>query len=193
MSALAILAIFSGLSLNPLLQFGLGIQNFEAEDQRPVRYTLFQWFLLFVTVLLLWLFFIYILSPLSLGFFEYFLVFPLIVAVRQGFEKAAKYLVLPGQDRPETSGKSVHDGLAIAAFFLTMRLAGSFAGAVVLSLGFSLGSFAAARILNAIYRRSSIETIPPILRGMPLLFVSMGLLSLISSSVAVILLRVLGV
>jgi electron transport complex protein RnfA len=193
MSALAVLAVFSGLSLNPLLQFGLGIRNFEAEARRPAGYAFFQCFLHFVTVLLLWLLFACILSPLSLGFFEYFLIFPLIVAVRRGVEAATGYLVPPGRDSPGISGKSVHDGLAVAALFLTLRLADSFAGAAVLSLGFSLGGFAAARILNAIYKRSSIETIPPMLRGMPLLLISMGLLSLISSSVAVILLRVLGI
>ncbi|MDR3146077.1 MAG: hypothetical protein LBU21_07350 [Treponema sp.] len=193
MSTLAILAVFSGLSLNPLLQFGLGIRNFEAEAQRPLRYTFFQWFLLFVTVLLLWLFFMYILSPLSLGFFEYFLTFPLIVAARQGVEKALRYLVPPGKDRPKSSGRNVHDGLAIVALFFTLRLADSFAAEVVLSLGFSLGSFAAAHVLNTIYRRSSTEMIPPMLRGTPLLLVSAGLLSLSCSSVAVILLRVLGV
>ncbi|MDR1949541.1 MAG: hypothetical protein LBQ38_09120 [Spirochaetaceae bacterium] len=193
MSALVVLVVFSGLSLNPLLQFGLGIRNFETEGQKPVRYALFQWIVLFVTVLLLWLFFTYILSPLSLGFLEYLLIFPLTVAAGQGFEMAARRVIPPPADQPKMPVISAYDGLAIAALFLTLRLASSFAGAVVLSLGFSLGSFLSARILNAIYKRSSTEKIPPVLRGMPLLLISMGLLSLICSSVAAILLRALGV
>jgi electron transport complex protein RnfA len=187
-----VLAVFSGFSLNLLLQFGLGLRNLEAGAKRPVRYAAFQWIVLFVTILLLWLFFTLILSPLSLGFFEHFLIFPLCVALGQGLEGIIGRAAPFRTKSPGLPVLSAYDGLAIAALFFTLRLASSFAGAVTLSFGFSLGAFVSVLVLNAIYKRSSTERIPSMLRGMPLLLISMGLLSLIVSSVAAIVLRVLG-
>ncbi|MDR1586865.1 MAG: hypothetical protein LBS57_05355, partial [Treponema sp.] len=74
---------------------------------------------------------------------------------------------------------------------ITMRLAGSFSGALALVLGFSLGFLAAVFILRAILDRFSGETVPPPLRGTPLLLISLGLLALIFSSLSVIILRLL--
>jgi Na+-translocating ferredoxin:NAD+ oxidoreductase RnfA subunit len=102
--------------------------------------------------------------------------------------------LLPALEPPhKVSGESAYHGLAIIALSLTLRLASSFLGAAVLSLGFSLGAFLSVLILNSIYKRASIERIPPVLQGMPLFLIAAGLLSLIFSSLAAILLRILGV
>ncbi|MDR0377155.1 MAG: hypothetical protein LBH70_05110 [Spirochaetaceae bacterium] len=206
MSNLIILAVFSGLSLNLLLQMGLGIREIGARSKRILRNTLFQWGTLFFSVLLLWLLFSYVLSPLALGYFEYFLLFPLITAAGKGIRVLMRRFLrpgvppaswIPGPVLEELSASELFpavtacDGLTIAALILTLRLAASFAEAVVLSLGFSLGGAAAVLILRDIYRRSSLERVPLALRGRPLLFISMGLMSLIFSSVAAVLLRVL--
>jgi electron transport complex protein RnfA len=193
MSALAALSVFAGFSLNLLLQLGLGIRDLGAKPERSIRFSLFQGAALFFPVLLFWLFFTYILSPLALGFFAFFLLFPLTVAAGKGFD------LLGGRFfpalKPESGFFSImtaSDGLTIAALLMTLRLAGSFAEAVVLSLGFSLGSLFAALILKGIHQRSLLEKVPSFLRGLPLLLLSMGLLSLIFSSAAAILLQALG-
>jgi electron transport complex protein RnfA len=206
MSYLIILAVFSGLSLNLLLQMGLGIRNIGAHPERIIRKALFQWGMLFFSVLLLWLLFSYVLSPLAMGYLEYFLLFPLIMAAGKGLEllsrrflrsctRLAAWISVPGIEELSAaelfSAVTACDGLTIAALILTLRLAGSFAEAAVLSLGFSLGGAAVVLILRDIYRRSSLERLPLSLRGRPLLFISMGLMSLIFSSVAAVLLRVL--
>jgi electron transport complex protein RnfA len=188
---LTALAVFSGLSLNLILQFGLGIRSTEPNKEKPVQYAFFQWIIQFFTVLLLWLLFTYILTPLTLGFLEYLVIFPLASLTAQGLEFILFRLNPALGEKPRLPGISAYDGLIIAAFLLTKRLASSFRGALVLSLGFSLGAFLAALILHHIYRRCAMEKIPPHLRGTPLMLISAGLLSLIFSSVAAILLRVL--
>ncbi|MDR2071188.1 MAG: hypothetical protein LBP81_07230 [Treponema sp.] len=206
MSDILILAVFSGLSLNLLLQMGLGIRDIGSHPEWLVRNTLLQWGMLFFSVLLFWLLFSYVLSPLALGYFEYFLLFPLITAAGKGLDVFSRRFLfpggrqakwIPGQVLESISSAEVfppvtaYDGLIIAAIILTLRLAGSFLEAAVLSLGFSLGGAAAVFILRAIHRRSSLERIPLALRGRPLLFISMGLMSLIFSSVSAVLLQVL--
>jgi electron transport complex protein RnfA len=203
---LIILAVFSGLSLNLMLQMGLGIRDIGFHPERIVRNTLFQWGILFFSVLLFWLLFSYVLSPLALGYLEYFLLFPLITAAGKGFKALNRRFLLLGTQPAAWiptplieklsaaelfPAVAAHDGLTIAALILTLRLAGSFVEAAVLSLGFSLGGAAAVLILRDIHRRSSLERLPLALRGRPLLFISMGLMSLIFSSVAAVLLRVL--
>jgi electron transport complex protein RnfA len=200
-----ILTVFSGFSLNLLLQTGLGIRTIGAHRKRLIRYTFFQYGILFASVLLFWLLFSYILTPLGLGYLEYFLLFPLITAAGKGFEALNRRFLPFGTHQTALvstltsevlsgfeffSPVAAYDGLIITAVILTLRLAGSFAEAAALSLGFSLGSLIAVIILGDIHRRSSLERVPHFLRGMPLLLISMGLMSLIFSSVAAILLQI---
>jgi electron transport complex protein RnfA len=202
MSALAALAVLSGLSLNLMLQLGIGIEDFGNDPDRSARFVFFQWAALFFSVLILWCLFSYILSPLSLGFFEYFLLLPLTAGAGKGFEalflrvfpdEAKKPGVFSGGNSIGTSSDTgAYNGLTITALVLTLRLAGSFAAALVLSLGFSLGVLFSIFILRAINRRSSLETVPKTMRGIPLTLISMGLLCLIFSALSVILLRVLA-
>jgi electron transport complex protein RnfA len=193
MSGLAALVVFAGFSLNLLLQLGLGIRSCGAKPDRPIRFSLLQWAMLFFSVLLFWLFFTYILSPLALGFFVFFLLFPLTVAAGKGFDLLrGRFFPALKTERELFSVMTASDGLIIAAILMTIRLAGSFAEAVVLSLGFSLGGLFAVLVLKSIHRRSFLEKVPHFLRGLPLLLISMGLISLIFSSAAAILLQALG-
>jgi electron transport complex protein RnfA len=187
---LAALAVFSGLSLNLLIHLGIGIQDFNREPYRPFRFTFFQWFSLFASITALWCLFIYIFAPLSLGFFEYFLLFPLIAALGC-FWNFLFVRLFPRQDSEERlfSMSGTYNGLVTCALLTALRLAGSFSEALVLALGFSLGFLAAVFLLRAIFDRFSGETIPPSLRGAPLLLISLGLLALIFSSLSVIILQ----
>ena len=195
---LAALAVFSGLSLNLLLQLALGMVGI-ARDVLPKGETrrklpLFQLGILFAAVLFLWVFFTYIVPPFWRGFSEYFLFFPLSAFICMGLE-ALKERMFPkaGSMKKVFPALTAYDGLVPAAFILTYALAGNFAGAVVLALFFVLGSLAAMLILNEIRRRSTLEWVPKYLRGSPLIFISMGLLSLIFGTVAGICFKILEI
>ena len=86
-----------------------------------------------------------------------------------------------------------HDGLIGAALFVTLNLSNNLAEAVVLSFGFTAGFLLSLLILGEIQRRSEMEAVPWFLRGRSLALISMGLLSLIFGSAAIILFRALGV
>ncbi|MDR1596480.1 MAG: hypothetical protein LBR99_02125 [Treponema sp.] len=222
MTILGILAVFSGLTLNLVLQFGLGISKIiDPKGLKPERewekFSALFWAILFVSVLILWVFFTYLLSSPAFGFLESFLLFPAAVLVSVAVELVFVYFFPDGKFALHKSGKtkrgrfnpwklaestglshveiplSSYSGLVLASLFLTLRLAASPVEALVLSLGFSLGCLAATLILREISRRSSLEAVPEAFRGPPLMLISMGLLSLIFSSVSAILFRVLGV
>jgi electron transport complex protein RnfA len=227
MSALAALAVFSGLSLNLLLQFGLGIREIidvagqeskAAEHKRDWGGIASPgWIVLFVAPLILWFFFTYALIPPAFGFLESFLLLPATLAVSAALElifawffPGGKITLDPsarpprppltlrgfienaGFDKALFSGSSCN-GLALASLFLTLRLALKAAEALALTLGFSLGVLLSAMILREISRRSSLEAVPELFRGAPLSLISMGLLSLVFSSLSAIFLRILGV
>jgi electron transport complex protein RnfA len=175
------------------------------------------WIVVFATTLLLWFFFTYALTPSVFGFLESFLILPLTLIVSTVLNLVFVYFFPGGKitlkaavrlERPSFafrrliksaglsgglfSGSSCN-GLALVSLFMTLRLALTPAEALALTFGFSFGALLAALILREINRRSSLEAVPESLRGAPLTLISMGLLSLIFSSVSAILLRVLGV
>ena len=204
MIRLASLAVFSGLSLNLLIQFALGTASFAASSGaagkkagRVVPY--FQLGVLFISVLFLWILFTFIIPPFWNFYSMLFLYFPASVLICMGLESLSRILL--NRTLPKFSGIvktifptiSAYDGLIPASLILTITLAGTFAGAFTLSLFFSLGNLIAILILNEIHRRSELEWVPAFLRGTPLILISIGFLSLISSAVAIIFLRILEV
>jgi electron transport complex protein RnfA len=208
MTALGVLAVWSGLSLNLLLQFGLGICGIiPNRDALPDKQTDnafwkihgYSSLILCIAVFVLWLFFTYALTPLTLGFLEPFLLFPLSVSTCTALElffslvfpKKRNGSTVPAENAPALTPVSAYNGLVLAALLITLRLAASPVEALVLSLGLSLGRLAAALILREIYKRSCLEAVPRLLRGSPLIIISMGLLSLTFSAGAAIFFRVL--
>jgi len=200
---LAALAVFSGLSLNLLLSFALGaagaagksIPKGEAKQPLP----LLQLGVMFVSVLFLWVFFSFVVPPSWVGFSMFFLFFPLSALVCMGlefswgrmFSRLFPKAELPSGAKKVFSAFTAYDGLVPASLILTFILAGTFSGALVLALFFALGNLTAMLILNEIRRRSALERVPHFLRGSPLILISMGLLALVSASVAVIGFRIL--
>jgi electron transport complex protein RnfA len=205
MSGLIALVVFAGLSLNLLVQLGIGIQDYGSESERRSLAVFFQGGIQFITVLVTWCLFSYILSPLSGGFFEYFLIFPLIFALRYGLERVfARFFSKMGTIAAESgffSGISAissffplsnsYISLSFIALILTLRLAASFLDALVLSFSFSAGNLLAFFLMRAIHRRSTLEQVPGFLRGIPLTLISLGLLSLIFASLATLFFGVL--
>jgi electron transport complex protein RnfA len=185
------LAVFAGLSVNLVIHLGLGLGDIGSVQRRLRRFVWFQWVILFIAILSLWFFFTYIVAPLSLGFLNYLLFFPLSALVCMGLEACALRFLSKEEKPPMFSPASAYNGLAMTALFLTMRLAGSPLEAAVLSLAFTAGALLAALILSEINRRASIERVPRFLRGAPLMLISAGLLSLIFSSAAAFFLKAL--
>jgi electron transport complex protein RnfA len=189
MIALSTLAICSGLSLNLLLQFGLGISGIIPDEHAPFwKVHGYSSLALCIVVFVIWLFFTYVLTPLALGFLESFLLFPLSAAACSALERKLK----GSGAAPILTPISAYNGLVLAALLITLRLASSPAEALVLAVGLSLGRLLTELILRGIYKRSCLETVPRTLRGYPLLLISMGLLSLVFCSAAVIFFRVLA-
>jgi electron transport complex protein RnfA len=190
---IASLGIFAGLAVNLIIQLGLGLGEIGSVQCRLLRRRIwFQWAILFIAVFSLWFVFTSIIAPLSLGFLNYMLIFPLSALVCMGLETCTVKLLFKKEDiSPMFSAASAYNGLAVTALFLTIHLAASPGEAAVLSLSFAVGAFLAAFILCEIRRRASIEKLPPFLRGAPLTLISAGLLSLIFSSAALLLFRAL--
>jgi electron transport complex protein RnfA len=209
---LMMLAVFSGLSMNLILQFGLGlskialVENPESADKINDTGSIHQTWMLFVTVLFLWLLFSFFRSVIPMGFIEYVLLFPSAYLLFSVLETAVEYFILKkstgqgGGLPPEKgpSADSIHEdgmtngALAAAALFITLNMAGNFLEAAVLALFFSAGIALAVLIMNQIRLRSEMEAVPQFLRGSPLILVAMGLLSLVFSLAALMLYRILG-
>jgi electron transport complex protein RnfA len=187
-AALASLGLLSGLSLNLLLQCGIGIGGIAAKREEEFFVSRIQIGIFFVSVPVLWLFFFFI--PSLPDFYGYILLFPLSIIFLCGLE----LLVSLGTGKPVRGlfdPVTSYDGLGAAALFITMNTASRFVEAVVLSAGFSLGLLLSLLVLREIRRRSRMEAVPRFLRGSPLILVSMGLLSLVSGVLAVIFFRTL--
>ena len=202
MLLMANLAVFSGFSLNLLLQFAMGTAGVasdvphKTEQKRELPFI--QFAILFISVLFLWVFFDFVLPAFLSGFSLYFLLFPLSALVCMGLELLGEKLI-PNVFSGFTGMKktfgaiTAYDGLVPASLMISFAVAGNFADAFVLALFFPLGSLIAMVILNEIRRRSELERVPRSLRGSPLVLISMGLLSLISASAAGIFFKILQV
>jgi Na+-translocating ferredoxin:NAD+ oxidoreductase subunit A len=95
--------------------------------------------------------------------------------------------------RKSFSAITAYDGLVPASLIILFITAEAFTDALVIALFFVLGNLTAMLTINEIARRSSLERVPKYLRGTPLILVSMGLLSLISTFAAGIFLKILEV
>jgi electron transport complex protein RnfA len=189
-SNLILLTVYSGLSLNLILQTGLGLRDLYADLTSPVHRHFIQWAILLINSIVLWAFFVWVLSPLALGFVEYFLLFPanaMLLYLAELF--IPKMLFRSTKKTGIFPSLSAYSGISVASSLITLRTASSFQEAVVLSFGFSTGAILAIFIIRAIYRRLGNERSPRLLRGIPLVLISMGLISLVFTQAAVILLN----
>ncbi|MDR0374920.1 MAG: hypothetical protein LBH85_04275 [Treponema sp.] len=188
MAALVSAALFASLSLNLIVQFGLGIEEMP-EDGVVRSLPFFQAGVLFVTVFALWALFSYIVTPFFSVLFKYFLLFPFSMLSCWALELAASRFIpkiIP--QKKLFNAATAYNGLAFTALTLTLHIASTVLEAFVVSLNFSLGVLFSIFILDEIQRRSSFEAVPVFLRGKPLRLISMGFLSIIFSSTAAILL-----
>jgi len=190
MIPMAALAIFSGISLNLLLSFALGAANASGESGKRKAIPFLQILIMFISILFLWFFFRVIMPHQWMGFGEYFLFFPLSALACIALEYLGERF-LPKSGSKVYNAMTGYDGLVPVSLLITLGLAGDFPQAFVLVLFFVLGNLAAMLILNEIRRRSTMEKVPVFLRGSPLVLISMGLLSLITGTTAVICFKIL--
>jgi len=119
------LAVFSGLSMNLILRFGIGLQRIALEGAssdsgKNAKWTFLAWTgIYFISCLLLWLFFSGLQSVLFLGFFEYILLFP----VSSLFLTAVEYLAWRLLYKTNWRGETVSRNSFISDCFFNGRLA----------------------------------------------------------------------
>lgn len=192
MAALA-LVFFAALSLNLFLNFALGIKELILRERPPGIMLYYPWIILFISTLILWVFFARILFFTG-GILDFILIFPLSVLVSMGLEILffRFFSNLTGHEEKTNlfSAGSPYNGLSAAALFLTLHFSASFTDAFLLSLAFSAGSLLAFLIIKEIQKRSFLEAIPYGLRGIPMLLISMGLLALVFSAASVFFLKI---
>jgi electron transport complex protein RnfA len=187
-----LLAVFSSLSLNLVLQCGLGMRGIARFSLNPRRHLLARPLILCLTVLVLWMVFAKLLAPLSPGIFIYLLMFPVSSLVSFALEYLAGRFLFKTPNDDETPLNAC-DGMAAAALFICFNIAGNFIEALALSFGSAFGTALAFLVISEIRRRALLEAVPRFLRGSPLVLVSMGLLSMIFSSAAIMLFALIGV
>jgi electron transport complex protein RnfA len=186
------LLFFAALSLNLFRVFALGAKELVRQKEIPLMHIFYPWIILFISTSILWVFFAGILGFTG-GLFHFLLILPLSVLLSSFLEKClfhfgAQYKDMGENPKLFAAGASYNE-LAAGACFLTLMFALSFTDAMLLSFAFSLGCLVSFLITKEIQKRSCIETIPYGLRGTPILFVSLGLLSLVFSAVSVLLLK----
>jgi electron transport complex protein RnfA len=188
MNNLIILAVFSVFSFNLVLTFGLGTKEIFENREQSITSSLLQLPVMFITIFVSWIIFTFMLSPLNLGFLQYFLLFPLTVFLAFGIETSISMLI-PGYMRQNKmfSPYTSYSGLIITALILTLHLADTAMDAFVLSFCLSFSAFFAILLLRMIKLRGKNETSKKFFNGQPMLCISMALLSLVSLSIAYIL------
>jgi electron transport complex protein RnfA len=198
-SVLAALGVFAALACNLVLHFGLGIRALavEKEGGKTGRAFYISRFLeggvIFLSVLVLWIVFIYLLGPLGLGFFRFILIFPLSAPVCAGFEILLKrFLPQSWGWSPVFRTISACDGLIPTALFLSLHTATNVLEAAVLAFSFVLGILLPMFVLEEIRRRAGFEAVPRFLRGSPLALITLGIMSLVFASVAALFFSALG-
>jgi len=122
------LAVFSGLSMNLILRFGIGLHRIALEDDSSQSGENSGWAFLvwpgiyFISSMLLWLFFSILQSVLFLGFLEYILIFP----VSSLFFTVIEYLVRRLVVRIDWKGQVVSGNQFLNdCFFLGSLMAGA--------------------------------------------------------------------
>jgi electron transport complex protein RnfA len=194
MGGMISLVVCAGLSLNLILHFGLGVQGVAEGQEDTPSLPLFEGAAIWGSVMILWCLASYVLSPLSFGFLEYVLLFPLASLFCMGFEYGApRFFPSLVRSSKRFNPESGYNGLAPTALVLTLHLAGTLFEALILSLSFVLGTLLAILLLRYIRIRSALERVPRNLRGPPLLLIAMGLLSLLFTSLTAIFFTILGI
>lgn len=188
MNSLVFFMVFSGLSMNLILQCGLGVKGIVTSELRIVP-ALQKICVIFVTVLLLWIIISGVVFRFHGELFIYVLLFPICAMSYDGLEYLFYRFVFKKENEKDAY-VSFCPGLSTVVLLISLIYADTFPEALVLLLGFAAGIFICALFLGEIRKKAILETVPHYLRGMPLLVISMGLLALVFSSAAVMMFNI---
>jgi Na+-transporting NADH:ubiquinone oxidoreductase subunit NqrE len=187
MSEIALFTILAVLSLNLVLHTGLGIKEIYQDVNSSFSGSLLRWVSLFAVVFLFWILWTFVLSPFSFGFFDIIFIFPLCALALHAIDD----YVLKHASRFHANVGTISRSIPLCVFslFMTLRLASTITEAALLALFFSAGCVLASLILSSILLRMRSEPVSQKVAGIPLTFISNGLLALIFSAAAAILLK----
>jgi electron transport complex protein RnfA len=186
-----LLLIYSGFTINLILQCALGIKGVVESKGAVNISTLVKAGLIFFSIIFIWFFFSRILNSFFSGILIYILLFPFSVIVYDTLE----YLIfnyLIKKDAQNDSIISFPGGITAVSVFICINLARGFLETVILSFGFISGIFLVNLIIREIRRRAALEAVPLFLRGKPLVLIAMGLLSLVFTTVSLLLFRMIN-
>jgi Na+-translocating ferredoxin:NAD+ oxidoreductase RnfA subunit len=204
MSVYVVIALGALLFLNLALNFALSLNVFgenakqESDSVWPQTAVksingtnlLAQCLVCGLCAFVLYLVFNYCFSPLSMAYLQYFLLFPLAVLLGRFFEKLLfKKKTNSAPQLLTLSSSDAYGGMIVIQTLLTLLLSNSIYHALVLSLFFPLGVFLVTMLLAAIQFRARSEKTPEIVRGLPLILISAGLLGIIFSQVSQVVLN----
>jgi Na+-translocating ferredoxin:NAD+ oxidoreductase RnfA subunit len=185
-----LLAVFSGLSMNLILQLGLGLRTIVSDTKRTLRSEVAQWFFLFIDVIVVWALYAWLLAPFGLSFTMIFLLFPLNAVLLYAAGRIIRRFFRRRKNvRGLFDPLVIYSALATAASYFTLNAADGLTDAVILALGFTLGAIITITLLRPVGKRLQIEKTPTAFAGIPLMLLSVGLFSFITSELAVNLLN----
>jgi len=188
---LLMLFIYSGFTMNIVLQCGLGIKG-AVESKSNFNIPAFiKLALIFLSIVLLWLFFSKVLFSIFSGIFVYVILFPISAIVYDGLEFVIFRYIYKNNENTETF-ISFPDGITAAAVFICINIADNINEALMLSFGFTFGIFLINLIIREIRRRAELEAVPVFLRGKPLVLIAMGLFSLIFTAASLLFFRMIS-
>jgi Na+-translocating ferredoxin:NAD+ oxidoreductase RnfA subunit len=192
MKEIVLCAILASFSLNLVLHTGLGMKEIYRGIDSSLRIPLVRCALLSVVVFLFWLLWTFVFTPLSLDFFDTIFIFPFCALTFYAIDEYVPKQKLHAKlfyENPHSHSFSSLTPLCVFSLFMTLRFASSIAEALVLSLSFSAGYILAALALGSMYLRVQSEPVSKKISGLPFVFISTGLLALIFSITATVLLR----
>ena len=183
-SFFVLLLIISGFALNLPMHFGLGLDWVASAKRNETKKYLIRLSILLPVIIILWLF-VKSLGILFSGSLEYIFLFPVSYTIFSVMEH-----FLPSIIAKKSSASNA--SLVTAVLFISMNVSGSFFEAMILAIGFILGIFMTMAIIIEIKWRAKLENTPYYLKGAALALISIGILSIIFSCAAMMLMRILG-
>jgi electron transport complex protein RnfA len=193
------LFFFAGLSLNLFSALGLALGDStwkDRDDPSAERrgIPILPWLLFLLTVFFSSLILRFLIRLLKVGALLYFLTFPLCFLVFRILKRGLTVLLPRRSNLPpdEEENPLPLDALCVTAVYLCAVLSASLPESLILALGFAAGGLFVLVLQREVLRRSALEAPPRFMQGAPLLALSLGILSLIFSSLGGILLNILG-
>jgi Na+-translocating ferredoxin:NAD+ oxidoreductase RnfA subunit len=193
MNEIVLCAVLASFFLNLALHTGLGFREIYRDIDSSLRGVLARCAVLSVVVFLFWLLWTFVFTPFSLGFFDTIFIFPFCALALYAIDEYVLKQKFPAElfyeKAPAFSSSSSLTPLCVFSLFMTLRLASSVTEAAVFSLSFSAGYIISALALGSIYLRVQSEPISKKISGLPFVFISNGLLALLFSITATVLLK----